>query len=130
MNLELYAATKQKALNTLEMMQKPSKSDARGSGSLESSLKILACLLRGKLLSEVDEWPQRTVALATHHQSYKSPGDKVTLSIQIAARDNSVVQQSITSKKIEADATEALCTKPKKGSVDCVTSTIPLHGSG
>jgi hypothetical protein len=77
----------------------------------------------------------------------------VTLSIQIAARDNSVVQQSITSKKIEelvrttilpgvtpescvvtaidnTDATETLCTKPKKGSVDCVASTIPLHGSG
>ena len=82
-------------------MQTPSKSSVWGSGSLESSLKNLAYLLRGKLLSEVDEWPQRTVAIATHHQSYRSPGDKVTLSIQIVARDNPVVQQSMTSQKIE-----------------------------
>ena len=101
MNLELHVETKQKALNTLEIVLKPFKSAVQGSGPLESSLKILACLLRGKLLSEVDEWPQRTVALATHHQSFRAPGDKVTLSIQIAARDNSVVQESITSKKIE-----------------------------
>jgi len=100
MNLELYAGTKQKALKTLETILKPSKS-ARGSEPLDSSLKILACLLRGKLLNEVDEWAQGTVALATYHQSYRSPGDKVTLSIQIAARDKSVVQEPITSKKIE-----------------------------
>ena len=127
MNLELYAATKQKALNTLEMMQKPSKSDARGSGSLESSLKILACLLRGKLLSEADEWPQRTVALATHHQSYKSPGDKVTLSIQIAARDNSVVQQSINSKKIEELVRTTILpgVTPESCVVTAIDNTIP-----
>ena len=57
--------------------------------------------MRGKLLNEVDEWPQRTIALATYHKSYRAPGDKVTLSIQIAARDNSVVQEPITSKKVE-----------------------------
>lgn len=101
MNLELYAETKQKALNTLEMILNPSKSAARGTGPLDSSLKILAYLLRGKLLNEVDEWPQRTIALATYHKSYRAPGDKVTLSIQIAARDNSVVQEPITSKKVE-----------------------------
>ncbi len=72
MNLELYAETKQKALNTFEMILQTSNSAVRGSGPLDSSLKILACLLRGKLLNEVDEWPQRTVALATHHQNYRA----------------------------------------------------------
>jgi hypothetical protein len=44
MNLELYAETKQKALNTFEMILQTSTSAVRGSGPLGSSLKILACL--------------------------------------------------------------------------------------
>ena len=124
MNLALHASTQQKALKTLETILKPSKSPAKGPESLDSSLKILACILRGRLLNEVDVWPQRMVALATHHTSYRLPGDKVTLSIQNAARDK---LESITSKKIEGLVQTAILPEVKLDNcaVTAIDNSIP-----